>query len=69
MEPETLTDLLGVSEERSLYEAGRLDDLKKALRKRRCILLDELHEKQRKVDRLDIVIRITEKEIKERNEK
>ena len=31
--------------------------------------MDEVHESQRKVDRIDTVIRQIEKELKERNEK
>ena len=31
--------------------------------------MDEVHESQRKVDRIDMVIRQIEKEMKERNEK
>jgi len=34
-----------------------LEELKKTLRKRRCALMDEVHESQRKVDRIDTVIR------------
>ncbi|MBQ9510745.1 MAG: hypothetical protein IJR55_03515 [Clostridia bacterium] len=69
MESKTILDMLSCDEEKALYEAGRLDELKTALRKRRCSLIEEMHESQRKVDRLDTVIRQTEKEMKERNEK
>ena len=73
METETYTarlaGLLTREEDLLLYRAGRLEELKKTLRKRRCALMDEVHESQRKVDRIDTVIRQIEKELKERNEK
>ena len=73
METEThtsrLAGLLQREEDLLLCRAGRLEELKKALRKRRCVLMDELHESQRKVDRIDMVIRQIEQELKERNEK
>ena len=73
METETYTDrlagLLTREEDLLLCRAGRLEELRKALRKRRCALMDEVHESQRKVDRIDTVIRQIEKELKERNEK
>ena len=71
METETYTSrlagLLQREEDLRLYRAGRLEELKKALRKQRCALMDEVHESQRKVDRIDTVIRQIEKELKERN--
>ena len=73
METETYTDrlagLLQRDDDLRLYRAGRLEELKKALRKRRCALMDEVHESQRKVDRIDTVIRQIEQEMKERNKK
>ena len=73
METETYTarlaGLLTREEDLLLCRAGRLEELKKTLRKRRCALMDEVHESQRKVDRIDTVIRQIEKELKERNEK
>ena len=73
METETYTDrlagLLQRDDDLRLYRAGQLEELKKALRKRRCAFMDEVHESQRKVDRIDTVIRQIEKEMKERNEK
>ena len=45
----------------ALLEAGRGDDARKRLRAFRCELMDELHSCQRKVDRLDWLIRETEK--------
>ena len=71
METETYTSrlagLLPREEDLLLCRAGRLEELKKALRKQRCVLMDELHESQRKVDRIDTVIRQIEKEMKERD--
>ncbi len=67
MEAAKLSDLLQSEDEKRLYEAGRLEELKTALRKRRCSLMEELHESQRKVDRIDTIIYKTEKEMKERN--
>ena len=45
-----------------LYEAGQVDELVRHFKRCRCILLDEMHESQRKVDRMDFLIRRTEKE-------
>ncbi len=42
-----------------LYEAGDTKALLLHLRKCRCVLMEELHECQRKVDRLDYLIRQT----------
>ena len=64
-----LAGLLQRDEDLRLYRAGRLEELKKALRKQRCALMDEVHESQRKVDRIDTVIRQIEKEMKERSQK
>ena len=67
METETYTDrlagLLPREEDLLLCRAGQLEELKKALRKQRCVLMDELHESQRKVDRIDTVIRQIEQEM------
>ena len=69
MDTDKLAGLLTREEDLLLCRTGRLEELKKALRKRRCALMDEVHESQRKVDRIDTVIRQIEKELKERNEK
>ena len=37
------------------------------MKKDRCRLMDELHESGRKVDLLDVLIRVTEKEMKQAN--
>ena len=44
-----------------LWEAGRREELIRCLRLFRCRLLEELHEKQKRVDRVDHLIRQTEK--------
>ena len=64
-----LAGLLQRDDDLRLYRAGRLEELKKTLRQRRCALMDEVHESQRKVDRIDTVIRQIEQELKERNKK
>ena len=52
-----------VSEAVRLCEAGQKEDLVRFLRVRRCDLLEELHESQKKIDRFDYMIRQTEKQI------
>ena len=47
---------------KALYEAGNMDGLVKYLRKCRCNLVEEMHDSQRKVDRMDYLIRQTQKE-------
>ena len=39
-----------------LYKNGQLDELIRLLKKCRCSLMDEMHESQRKVDRMDYLI-------------
>ena len=48
---------------RQLYEAGDTQALIRYFRKCRCNLMEKLHESQRKVDRLDFLIRQTAKKI------
>jgi hypothetical protein len=43
----------------SLYQAGATDDLVRCLRSCRCDALEEIHEKQKQLDRLDKLIRET----------
>ena len=43
----------------TLYQSGRADELIRCLRSCRCDALEEIHEKQRKLDRLDKLIRET----------
>ncbi len=45
-----------------LYKNGQADELIRFLRKCRCSLMEEMHESQRKVDRMDFLIRRTERE-------
>lgn len=42
-----------------MHEAGMDEEILICLRKCRCSMLDELHERQRKIDRIDRVIRRT----------
>ena len=49
----------------SLSESGRTTEALQKMKKDRCRLMDELHESGRKVDCLDFLIRLTEKEIKQ----
>ena len=44
-----------------MYQAGRTEELIRHLRKCRCELMEQLHESQRKVDRIDYLIRQTGK--------
>ena len=52
----------GVSRAKALYEAGDMDALIKHLRKCRCYLVEEMHDSQKKVDRMDYLIRQAQKE-------
>ncbi len=47
----------------NLYEAGFEEEIVKCLRRCRCDLIEELHTSQRKVDRIDHLIRMAEKSI------
>ena len=51
-----------VSEAVRLSEAGQKEDLIRYLRIKRCGLIEELHESQKKIDRFDYMIRQTEKQ-------
>lgn len=44
-----------------LYDTGQIEELIRYLKKCRCTLMDEMHESQRKVDRMDFLIRKAEK--------
>ena len=46
-----------------LWQSGQLADALHEMRVIRCDLMEELHRSQRRVDRLDYLIRQTEKEI------
>ena len=52
-----------ISEAIRLSEAGQKEDLIRYLRVKRCCLIEELHESQKKIDRFDYMIRQTEKQI------
>lgn len=43
----------------SCYQSGRAEELVRCLRACRCDALEELHEKQKQLDRLDLLIRDT----------
>ena len=43
---------------RKLYDTGQNAELIRYLKKCRCGLIDEMHESQRKVDRMDYLIRL-----------
>ena len=40
-----------------LYEGGHADEVLREMRRQRCILIDQMHESQRQVDRMDLLIR------------
>ena len=52
----------GALRAKALYEAGDIDGLIKYLRRCRCNLVEEMHDSQRKVDRMDYLIRQVQKE-------
>ena len=52
-----------------LYDGGQIRDALQVMKIVRCGLMDELHKSQRKVDRLDFLIRQTENEIKKTTER
>ena len=52
----------GASRAKALYEAKDMDGLVKYLRKCRCDLVEEMHDSQRKIDRMDYLIRQVQKE-------
>ena len=48
-----------ISRAERLYQVGAVEDLIRCLRSCRCDALEELHEKQKQLDRLDMLIRDT----------
>lgn len=48
-----------------LHDAGNLKDAVRTLRRRRCDLMEELHESQNRVDCLDYLVYQLEKELRE----
>ena len=53
----------------ALFETGSYDEMLHQMKKQRCVLVDQMHESQRRVDCLDFLIRQTEKEIKTTTER
>ena len=47
----------------ALYETGSYDERLHEIKKQRCVLVDQMHESQRRVDRMDFLIRNQEKRI------
>ena len=58
----SLNDVQNIAD---MYAGEKLDSALKVIRKKRCSLMDELHESGRKVDCLDFLIRSLEKEIRQ----
>ena len=50
-----------VNEAIRLYKNGSRDDLKQYLRSKRCDLIEQMPESQKRIDRFDYVIRQTDK--------
>ena len=50
-----------LSEAVRLYESGNRSDLKQFLRSKRCSLIEQMHENQKRIDRFDYMIRQTKK--------
>ena len=48
----------------TLYEAGSFNEVLHQMKLQRCVLIDEMHESQRRVDRMDFLIRDQEKQMK-----
>ena len=48
----------------SLYEAGSFSEVLHQMKLQRCLLVSEMHESQRRVDRMDFLIRDQEKQMK-----
>ncbi len=48
----------------SLFENGSYREMLHQMKKQRCELVDEMHESQRKIDRMDYLIRAQEKRMK-----
>lgn len=50
-----------VSEAVRMYKTGGKDDLKQYLKSKRCDLIEQMHESQKRIDRVDYAIRQTDK--------
>ena len=46
-----------------LYEAGSYEEVLHQMKVQRCVLMEEMHESQRRVDRMDFLIRDQEKQM------
>ena len=53
-----------VEKAKQLYEAGDTKAMLRYFRKCRCSRMEELHESQRRVDRMDFLIRNQDKQMK-----
>ena len=53
----------------TLYEACSYDEMLHQMKVLRCELIDEMHDIQRRVDRMDFLIRSQEKQMKERKDR
>ena len=51
-----------VDKAKTLLEAGYIADLIRYLRRLRCGFMDQMHESQKRIDRLDYLIHQTEKQ-------
>ncbi len=47
-----------------LFETGRYSEVLHQMKKQRCMLIEQMHESQRRVDRIDFLIRNQEKHMK-----
>ena len=48
----------------ALCSAGEYEAMLHQMKKQRCVLMEEMHESQKKVDRMDYLIHMQEKQIK-----
>ena len=48
----------------SLCSAGDYEGMLHQMKKQRCVLVEEMHESQKKVDRMDYLIHMQEKQMK-----
>ena len=53
----------------SLYETGSYREMLHQMKVQRCTLIEQMHESQRKVDRMDFLIRNQEDEVRESEDK
>ncbi len=47
----------------TLYECGSFDEMLHQMKVQRCVLIDAMHESQRRVDRMDFLIRNQERQM------